>query len=103
MKGVDSGRLGDREQLIADAFVEIAAGGDGDVIEAACALASWSMRLLDVKGAGVMMADDRGVLRSVIVSSDAVRDLEAPNSTGGVARVWSPTASPGRSSTPMPR
>jgi GAF domain-containing protein len=34
------------------------------------------MRLLDVKGAGVMMADDRGVLRSVIVSSDAVRDLE---------------------------
>ena len=77
MNGIDSGSSGDREQLVAGAFVEIAAGGDGDAIEAAYALASWSMRLLDVKGAGVMMADDRGVLRSVIVSSDAVRDLEA--------------------------
>ena len=103
MNGIDSGISVDREQRVAGAFVEIAAGGDGDAIEAAYALASWSMRLLDVKGAGVMMEDDRGVLRSVIVSSDAVRDLEAPNSTGGVARVWSPTASPGRSSMPMPR
>ncbi|GAB7044285.1 GAF domain-containing protein [Catenuloplanes niger JCM 9533] len=59
------------------ALAEIAAGEHGDTIEAAHALTRWSLRLLDVRGVGVMMADDRGVLRSVVVSSDAVRVLEA--------------------------
>jgi hypothetical protein len=73
----NSAGSGDREKMISSAFGEIAAGGDGDVIEAAHALTRWSLRLLDVSGAGVMMADGRGVLRSVMVSSDAVRVLEA--------------------------
>ena len=77
MRASGSGKSGDREHLIASAFGEIAAGDHGDTIEAAHTLIRWSMRLLDVDGAGVMMADDRGVLRSVMVSSDAVRVLEA--------------------------
>jgi GAF domain-containing protein len=77
MNVFDSGMSGDRRRLVASALVEIAAGDDGDAIEAAHALIRWSMRLLDVDGAGVMMADHRGVLRSVMVSSEAVRALEA--------------------------
>jgi hypothetical protein len=77
MNDFDSGMSGDRQRLVASALVEIAAGDDGDSIEAAHALIRWSMRLLDVNGAGVMMADHRGALRSVMVSSDAVRALEA--------------------------
>jgi GAF domain-containing protein len=77
VNSIDSASFGDREKMISCAFGEIAAGGDGDAIEAAHALTRWSLRLLDVSGAGVMVADDRGVLRSVVVSSDAVRVLEA--------------------------
>jgi hypothetical protein len=68
---------GDRERMTAVAFDEIGAAERGDAIEAAHALARWSMRLLDVSGAGVMLTDDRGVLRSVLVTSDLVRALEA--------------------------
>jgi hypothetical protein len=74
---------GDRDRLVASALLEIAAGDDGGPIVAADALISWSMRLLDVDGAGVMMADDRGVLRAVMVSSDAVRVLEAAELDAG--------------------
>jgi hypothetical protein len=77
MNVFDSGMSGDRERLIASALREIAAGEDSGAIQAADALVRWSMRLLDVNGAGVMMADHRGALRSVMVSSDAVRTLEA--------------------------
>jgi GAF domain-containing protein len=77
VQSIDSADFGDREQMISSAFGEIAAGQPGDVIEAAHALTRWSLRLLDVSGAGVMMVDDLGVLRSVVVSSDAVRGLEA--------------------------
>jgi hypothetical protein len=77
VQSIDSASLGDREKLISAALGEIAAGGVGDAIEAAHALTRWSLRLLDVSGAGVMMVDDRGVLRSVMVSSEAVRGLEA--------------------------
>jgi GAF domain-containing protein len=63
--------------MISLAFGEITAGADRDGIEAAHALTRWSLRLLDVSGAGVMMADEYGVLRSVMVSSDAVCALEA--------------------------
>ena len=77
MNVFDSGVSGDRQRLVASALVEIAAGNHGDAIEAADALIRWSMRLLDVNGAGMMLADDRGALRSVMVSSDAVRVLEA--------------------------
>ena len=76
MNVFDSGMSGDRERLVASALLEIAAGDGGGAIGAADALIRWSMRLLDVNGAGVMMVD-RGVLRSVMVSSDAVRALEA--------------------------
>src|SRR4051794_36495370 len=77
MNRVGGANSGDRERLIASAFAEINAGVDGDEIEAAHALTRWSVRLLDVAGAGVMVADDRGTLRSVMVSSEAVRVLEA--------------------------
>jgi ANTAR domain/GAF domain len=83
MNVFDGGVSGDRQRLIASALVEIAGGDDGDPIEAAHALIRWSMRLLDVNGAGVMMADDRGVLHSVMVSSDAVRALEAAELDSG--------------------
>jgi GAF domain-containing protein len=77
VQSIDNASSGDRETLISAAFGEIAAGGAGDTIEAVHALTRWSLRLLDVNGAGVMMVDGRGVLRSVMVSSDAVRGLEA--------------------------
>jgi len=77
MRESDRARSGDRERLISSALGEITAGGAGDVVEAAHALTRWSLRLLDVSGAGVMMADDRGVLRSMMVSSEAVQGLEA--------------------------
>jgi hypothetical protein len=77
MNVFDSGMSGDRERLVASALREIAAGDGGGAIGAADALIRWSMRLLDVNGAGVMMVDDRGALRSVMVSSDGVRALEA--------------------------
>lgn len=63
--------------MTAVALDEIGAAERGDALEAAEALARWSMRLLDVSGAGVMLTDDRGVLRSVLVTSDLVRALEA--------------------------
>lgn len=72
----DRAMSGDREQLVSTALMEIAAGDDSGAIEATGALIRWSLRLLDIAGAGVMMANDRGVLRSVMVSSDAVRRLE---------------------------
>lgn len=72
----DNATSGDRSQLVSAALLEIAAGDDTGAIEATGALIRWSMRLLDIAGAGVMMADDRGVLRPVMVSSDAVRALE---------------------------
>lgn len=77
MSYVESTMSGDRERLVASALREIGAGDDRGAVEAAGALIRWSMRLLDVTGAGVMMADERGVLRSVMVSSEAVRVLEA--------------------------
>jgi hypothetical protein len=76
VNSIDNAGFDDRDKMIFRAFGEIAVG-DGDAIEAAHALTRWSLRLLDISGAGVMMADDRGVLRSVVVSSDAVRVLEA--------------------------
>jgi GAF domain-containing protein len=77
MSDFDGGVFGDRQRLVASALLEISAGDDGGAIEAGDALIRWSMRLLDIDGAGLMMADDRGVLRSVMVSSDAVGALEA--------------------------
>lgn len=80
-----AGMSGDRDRLVAAALLEIAAGDDSGPIVAADALIRWSMRLLDVDGAGagVMMADDRGVLRAVMVSSDAVRALETAELDAG--------------------
>jgi GAF domain-containing protein len=77
MTASDSGTSGDRERLVAQAVAEIGGGAGGDAIGAADALVRWSMRLLDVSGAGVMLADEHGRLRSFMVSSDAVRVLEA--------------------------
>ena len=77
MQSVDNASSGDRAEMVFAAFGEIAAGDVGDAIEAAHVLTRWSLRLLDVCGVGVMMADGGGMLRSVVVSSDAVRVLEA--------------------------
>jgi len=77
VRGADGNGSGQRGRLIATAVEEIGAGNDGSAIEAAHALARWSMRLLDVSGAGVMLTDDRGALRSIMVSSDLVDRLEA--------------------------
>ncbi|WP_198171298.1 ANTAR domain-containing protein [Actinoplanes awajinensis] len=68
----------DRNRLIARAFVELTATGSqgGHVLDVAHTLARWSLRLLDVSGAGVMLPDRRGRLTSMAVSSEAVRVLE---------------------------
>jgi GAF domain-containing protein len=76
VRSVVSANSGDREEMISLAYREIIAGAGGDMIEATHALARWSVSLLDVSGAGVMMADHHAVLRSVVVSSDLVRALE---------------------------
>ena len=83
MNVFNAGMSGDRDRLVASAVREIGAGDDGGPIVAADALIRWSMRLLDVDGAGVMMADDHGVLRAVMVSSDDVRVLEAAELDAG--------------------
>ncbi|GAA4465955.1 GAF and ANTAR domain-containing protein [Phytohabitans houttuyneae] len=77
VQDVGGNSSGNRERMIAVAFDEIGAAERGDALEAAHALVRWSMRLLDVSGAGVMLTDDHGSLRSVIVTSDLVRALEA--------------------------
>jgi GAF domain-containing protein len=77
VRDVGDSSSGDRERMIAVAFDEIGAAERGDALEAAHALVRWSMRLLDVSGAGVMLTDDRGLLRSVMVTSDLVSALEA--------------------------
>ncbi|GAA2567849.1 GAF and ANTAR domain-containing protein [Winogradskya consettensis] len=78
-----AGPAGERGSLIGRAFGEIAAGREGDAMTAAHALTRWSMRLLDVEGAGVMMADHHGVLRTMVVSSEAIRVLEAAELQAG--------------------
>lgn len=83
MDSIDRPDTGDRARLVARALDEISAGSGGDMIEAVHALTRWSVRLLDVTGAGVMMADTRGVLRSMMVSSEAVRVLEAAELDSG--------------------
>ncbi|MDI6101387.1 GAF and ANTAR domain-containing protein [Actinoplanes sp. NEAU-A12] len=78
MNATQTASSGDRDQLIARAFVELAAaaGEGGHAVDVAHTLARWSLRLLDVSGAGVMLPDQRGVLTSMAVSSEAVRALE---------------------------
>ena len=76
MQNIDSIGFRNRQRMITLAYQEIIAGSGGDKIEAAHALARWSVCLLDVRGAGVMMSDHDAVLRSVAVSSDLVRAVE---------------------------
>jgi ANTAR domain/GAF domain len=67
-----------REQQLAEAFVEAADTlvDDFDVIEFLHTLAERCVQLLDVDAAGLMLADQRGVLRASAASSENARLLE---------------------------
>jgi GAF domain-containing protein len=67
-----------REQLLADAFVEMADTlvDDYDVLDFLHGLAAHCVDLLDIDAAGLMLADRRGVLRVAASSSEQVRLLE---------------------------
>lgn len=65
-------------QLLAETFVALTDTmvADFDMIDFLHVLTDRSVRLLDVSAAGLMLADPRGELRVVAVSSEAVRVLE---------------------------
>jgi hypothetical protein len=64
-------------QLLSETFAEltdtIVAGFD--VIDFLHVLADWSVQLLDVSAAGLLLADPRGELRVLAASSEAARLL----------------------------
>ena len=68
----------DREQLLAETFVELADTlvADFDVVDFLGGLASRCVRLLDVDAAGLMLADQRGSLRVVASSSEQAHLVE---------------------------
>lgn len=67
-----------REQLLADAFLELTDTlvADFDVIDFLHVLAERSIELVDVSAAGIMLGDQRGGLRVLASSSEEVRLLE---------------------------
>jgi transcriptional regulator with GAF, ATPase, and Fis domain len=68
----------DREQLLAETFVELADTlvADFDVVEFLHGLADHCVRLLAVDAAGLMLADQRGSLRVIASSSEQARLVE---------------------------
>jgi hypothetical protein len=68
----------DREQLLAETFVELADTlvADFDVTDFLHGLADRAVQLLDVNAAGLMLADQRGSLRVVASSSEQARLVE---------------------------
>jgi GAF domain-containing protein len=68
----------DRERPITDAFVAIANSlVDGfDVVELLSGLTTDCARLLDIASAGLLLADNQGVLHVMAASSEATRNLE---------------------------
>jgi transcriptional regulator with GAF, ATPase, and Fis domain len=69
---------GEREQRLADAFVELADTlvDDYDVLDFLHGLAGHCVTLLDVDAAGLMLADATGLLRVAASSNEEVRLLE---------------------------
>jgi transcriptional regulator with GAF, ATPase, and Fis domain len=68
----------DREQLLAETFVELADTlvADFDVVDFLHGLADRCVRLLEVDAAGLMLADQRGSLRVIASSSEQARLVE---------------------------
>jgi hypothetical protein len=68
----------DREQRLADTFVELADTliDDFDVIDFLQVLASRCVELLEVAAAGIMLADQEGTLMTVAASDERARLLE---------------------------
>ncbi|MEW2016124.1 GAF and ANTAR domain-containing protein [Rhodococcus sp. NPDC076796] len=68
----------DREHGVTEAFVRLANGlvGEFDVIELLSGLTTECAELLDIASAGLLLADERGVLHVVAASSEATRLLE---------------------------
>ena len=68
-----------REEQVARAFVNLAStlANGYDVVDLLEELTADCARLLDVASAGLLLADDRGVLHVLAASSDATRQLEA--------------------------
>src|SRR6201994_1998974 len=68
----------DREQLLAETFVELADSlvGGFDVVDFLHGLADRCVELLAVDAAGLMLADQRGSLRVVASSSEQARLVE---------------------------
>ena len=68
----------DREQLLAETFVELADTlvADFDVVDFLHGLADRCVRLLEVDAAGLMLTDQRGSLRVVASSSEQARLVE---------------------------
>lgn len=69
----------DREARVIGAFVSLAGSlvGGGDVVDLVTMLTEQCTELLDVQSAGLLLADRRGLLRVMAVSSDEAADLEA--------------------------
>jgi hypothetical protein len=67
-----------REQRVADAFVGLANSlvDDFDVVDLLTGLAANCAELLDIASAGVLLADDRGLLHVVAASSESTWRLE---------------------------
>jgi hypothetical protein len=72
------GKAMDREQRLAEIFVELADTlvDDFDVIDFLQVLAARSVELLDVAAAGIMLADQAGLLMTVAASDERARLLE---------------------------
>jgi GAF domain-containing protein len=69
---------GDREHSVTEAFVTLADGlvGSFDVVELLNDLTEVCARLLDVASAGLLLADDLGVLHVIAATSESTRSLE---------------------------
>lgn len=69
---------GDRERQISAAFVSIANSlAEGyDAVDLFDGLTQGCVHVLDIASAGLLLADERGVLHLVAASSEAIRDLE---------------------------
>lgn len=68
----------DREHGVTEAFVRLANSlvGEFDMIELLSGLTTECAQLLDIASAGLLLADERGVLHVVAASSEATRLLE---------------------------
>ena len=69
----------DRERSVSAAFISIANSlAEGyDAVDLFSGLTDGCARVLDIASAGLLLADERGLLHVMAASSDATRDLEA--------------------------